>query len=220
MALRKVEIYTRFERFWHWTQAALIITLLFTGLAIHGTHSLIAFGPAVMIHTIAAILLLLLWVFATFWLFTTGEWRQYLPTTKNLFKVARYYAFDIFKGKEHPYVKTWRRKHNPLQALTYMLLKVAIFPAIWMSGIAYLVISFGLGGQRLTSWLDVIADVHTIAAIAVLTFVIAHLYILTTGHGFIAHVKGMITGFDEVEMSEEEYVCLKMEFPNRVIDQG
>ena len=29
----RMYLFTRFERFWHWSQAALIITLLFTGFA-------------------------------------------------------------------------------------------------------------------------------------------------------------------------------------------
>jgi Ni,Fe-hydrogenase I cytochrome b subunit len=31
----KIYLYTRFERFWHWFQALMIITLIVTGLEIH-----------------------------------------------------------------------------------------------------------------------------------------------------------------------------------------
>ena len=31
---RDVMIYSRYERFWHWTQAALIFTLFFSGLGV------------------------------------------------------------------------------------------------------------------------------------------------------------------------------------------
>ena len=57
---REVMIYTRYERFWHWSQAVLVFTLFFTGLAIHGTHDLVPFGLAVKIHTNAALLLIAL----------------------------------------------------------------------------------------------------------------------------------------------------------------
>jgi len=191
----------------------LIFILLFSGFAIHGVYELISFGDAVTLHTWAAILLLILWAFAIFWLFTTGEWRHYIPTAQNFMKVAHYYAYGIFKGEHHPYRKTYRRKHNPLQALTYLLLKVVIFPAIWITGIAYLLMSFGQGDFLEWIGLALIAQVHTIAAISIAVFVIAHVYLLTTGHSFIGHVRPMITGYDEVDLTEEELAYLRTDEP-------
>jgi len=162
---------------------------------------------------------LVIWAFATFWLFTTGEWRHYMPTGSNLIKVARYYAFGIFKGEHHPYIKTYRRKHNPLQALTYLMVKTIIFPAVWISGIAYLLISFGLTDLVSVFGINSVeftATIHTIAAIAIVVFVIAHVYLLTTGHSFVEHLKPMITGYDEVELTDEELAYLRADEPNRI----
>ncbi len=218
MAIHTIEVYKRFERLWHWSQMALILTLLVTGFAVHGVHSFIDFKTAVTLHTVAALAMLGVWTFAVFWLITTGEWRHYMPTMTNLAEVAHYYAIGIFRGDRHPYIKTYLRKHNPLQALTYLLVKIIIFPAIWITGIAYLLISFGIGGDFFAGiGLGFIADLHTIAAVAILAFVCAHLYILTTGdHGFIAHVKPMITGFDEVDLTDEQYAYLKSDEPIRM----
>ena len=99
-----VMIYTRYERFWHWSQAALIFTLLFTGLAIHGSHGLLDFKTAVTVHTYGAIALIVLWVFTTFWNFMTGQWRQYLFKA-GIWKVIRFYAYGILAGEPHPYKK-------------------------------------------------------------------------------------------------------------------
>jgi thiosulfate reductase cytochrome b subunit len=199
---------------------ALIATLLFTGFAVHGVHSLLDFETAVAVHTIAALTMIGIWIFATFWLFTTGEWRHYMPTVTNLSTVARYYTIGIFKGEQHPYIKTYRRKHNPLQALTYLLVKIIIFPAIWITGIAYLLISFGIGGDFFADiGLGFIADLHTVAAIAIMAFVCVHLYLLTTGdHGFIDHVKPMVTGFDDVDLTDEEYAYLRTGEPGKLKD--
>lgn len=212
----KLRVFKRFERLWHWSQMALIFTLIFTGFGVYGVHDLISFSDAVTIHTGAALILLGIWAFATFWLFTTGEWRHYMPTRKNFIKVARYYSFGIFKGEHHPYIKTYRRKHNPLQALTYLLVKTVIFPAIWISGIAYLLISFGLG--EFFSGIDIgwIAVIHIIAAFAIVMFVIAHVYLLTTGHSFVEHVKPMITGYDDVDLTDEELAYLRANEPNTI----
>ena len=215
----KLQVFKRFERMWHWSQMALIFTLIFTGFRVHGTHELISFNNAVTIHTWAALILLVIWAFATFWLFTTGEWRHYMPTGINLFKVARYYAFGIFKGEHHPYIKTYRRKHNPLQALTYLMVKTIIFPAVWISGIAYLLISFGLTDLVSVFGINSVeftATIHTIAAIAIVVFIIAHVYLLTTGHSFVEHLKPMITGYDDVELTDEELAYLRADEPNRI----
>lgn len=219
MALHTIQVFKIFERIWHWSQAALIFTLLFSGFAIHDLHRLIDFQTAVTIHTFAALILLGIWAFAIFWLFTTGEWRHYLPTTENFITVARYYAFGIFKGEHHPYIKTYRRKHNPLQALTYLLVKIVIFPAIWISGLIYLAFSFGLKEYFQSIGLGLIADIHTAAAFAILVFVILHIYLLTTGHSFIVHVRSMITGYDEVDLSDEEYAYLKADKPGKLLEK-
>mgnify|MGYP003572779632 CR=1 FL=1 len=39
----RIYIFKRFERFWHWSQAALIITMLVTGFEVHGSYTLFGF---------------------------------------------------------------------------------------------------------------------------------------------------------------------------------
>jgi len=212
-----VVIFTRFERFWHWSQMSLIMLLIFSGFRIHGFYDVIEFETAVEIHTFAALTLLVIWAFAVFWLFTTSAWRHYLPTKDGLFKVIRYYAYGIFKNEAHPYKKTYLRKHNPLQALSYLLLKIFLFPAIWISGLIYL--TYGFWSESMansTEILTFIAIIHTISAFAIDVFVVAHVYLLTTGHSFREHVKPMITGFDEVELTDEEIAFLKANEPNKI----
>lgn len=221
MAKQNVRVFSVFERIWHWSQALMIFTLVFTGLAIHGTHQLIDFGLAVTIHTTVALALLVLWAFVTFWLFTTGELRHYVPSLtakcqRTLLSVARYYAYGIFKGEHHPYQKTMLRKHNPLQGISYLLLKIVIFPAVWVSGIAYLLVSVGLVDLSGLVSLNVIALVHTAAAVVIIMFVIIHVYLLTTGHSFKAHLMPMISGRDEVELTKEQYDYLLANEPNRL----
>lgn len=216
MSERLVRIYPGFERFWHWSQMLLIMALLFTGLGMHGLHSLLPFGLAVTVHTIAALLLIVLWVFAIFWHLTTGTWRHYVPTTEGLWKVARFYAYGIFKGEHHPYRKAYWRKHNPLQALSYLALKLFLFPAIWVSGLIYLTYGFWETVPNATLWLTFVANLHLLVAYAIAAFVVAHVYLLTTGHSFREHVAPMITGYDKVELSEAEEAYLMQDEPGRL----
>lgn len=216
MTTRLVRIYPLFERFWHWAQMALIFVLLFTGFALHGLHGFVSFRTAVTTHTWAAIALIVLWVFAIFWHLTTGTWVHYVPTTKGLFRVARFYVFGIFKGEHHPYRKAYWRKHNPLQALSYLALKLVLFPAIWLSGIAYLTYNLWQHRPAAGILLEVVANIHLLAAFAIAAFIIVHVYLLTIGHSFVAHVKPMITGFDEVDLTPEEEAYLKADEPVRL----
>lgn len=126
----RIYLFTRFERFWHWMQAALIITLLVTGFAIHGSHGLLDFRTAVEVHELAAWLLIGLWVLAIFWHFTTGQWKHYVPTLSNIDRMVKYYAYGIFTGAPHPYKVTVERKHNPLQRIAYLGVKLLINPLV------------------------------------------------------------------------------------------
>lgn len=208
MNKRNVMIYTRYERFWHWSQAVLIFALFFTGLRVHGSHHLIPFDQAVQIHTWAAIALMVLWVFTTFWNFTTGQWRQYL-FKKGILKVIRFYAYGILAGEPHPYKKSLQRKQNALQSLAYMTFMTLIGPALWVTGILYLLYNLWSHYSWSADGLWVIALLHTAAAFAMGTFVIIHIYMTTTGKTPLHYVKTMITGYDEIELSEVEEAYLK-----------
>jgi thiosulfate reductase cytochrome b subunit len=221
MALHTIRIFSYFERIWHWSQMLLIFILVFTGLAVHGTHDLIDFDLAVTIHSIVAVLLLVLWAFVTFWLFTTGEIRHFIPAMtskcgKTLLSVARYYAFGIFKGEHHPYQKTMLRKHNPLQGISYLLLKIVIFPTIWISGIAYLLLSVGVVDFSGIISTEAIAIIHYMAAVVIIMFIIIHVYLLTTGHSFKEHVMPMINGRDKVDLTKEQYDYLVTHDPDKI----
>lgn len=197
---QKIYVFKRFERFWHWSQALLIIALLVTGFEVHGSYRLLGFERAVNWHTSLAWSLVGLWVFAIFWHVTTGEWRQYIPTLGKVDAMAKYYAYGIFTGAPHPFRVTRLRKHNPLQRLAYLGVLLLISPLIWFSGWLYLFQSqwtaWGLSAYLSLEW---VAFFHALGAFLMLTFLIAHVYLITTGHTPAAHLKAMLTGWEEGE---------------------
>jgi len=204
---REVLIYKGFERFWHWTQAFLIMFLAFTGFEIHGVYAFLGYREAVRWHNIAAYMFLGLTVFAIFWHLTTGEWKQYLPTVKNLKAYLEFYLFGIFKNAPHPTKKTVLSKLNPLQRLTYLGLKVVIFPMSVFSGLLYMFYRYptrhGVDWINIGS-LEIVAIVHTVAAFLLITFLIVHLYLITTGHTLFSNLRAMITGYEEIEDEEKQ----------------
>ncbi|HBD08772.1 MAG TPA: cytochrome B, partial [Syntrophobacteraceae bacterium] len=109
-----IYLYSRYERFWHWLQSALIITLLLTGFETNSLYSLFGFQRAAEVHNFVGISWLIAFLFFVFWVMTTGEWRQYIPTSKKMVLVVRYYLYGIFRGEPHPVPKRKEAKHNPL----------------------------------------------------------------------------------------------------------
>jgi thiosulfate reductase cytochrome b subunit len=197
--METIYLYTRYERFWHWFQMCLIFLLLITGFEVHGTYTLLGFETAVEVHNAVGLTWLIAFAFFVFWVFTTGEWKQYVPTTKKMIDVMRYYAYGIFKGEPHPVPKRKEAKHNPLQRLTYLGLAAALLPIQMLTGFLY------WGYNSWEAWgltfisLGAIAIIHMAGAFAILSFIVVHVYMTTTGHKISAHVKAMITGWEDVE---------------------
>jgi len=195
----KIYLYTRYERLWHWLQGLMIICLIVTGLEIHGTYKLLGFQTAVNIHNFIGLSWLILFAFFVFWLFTTGEWKQYIPTTKKLFSVILFYAWGIFQGKPHPIQKSKGAKHNPLQRLAYLGISAMLLPVQMVTGLLYYL--YNDIPQILP--LSVLAVIHTLVALLLLNFLVIHLYMTTTGHSLFSHIAGMITGWEEVYETTE-----------------
>ncbi len=198
--LKKVYMYSRFERFWHWAQALLIIVLGITGFEIHGSYTLMGFDTAHDVHEFCAWSWFVLYAFVIFWMATTGEWRQYIPTTKRMLDVCVYYGVGIFQGKDHPVPKTERIKHNPLQRMTYLGISVIIIPAQMITGFLFLFYNdWPAWGWSGFLNLNVVALLHTIGAFGFVVFLVVHIYMTTTGHTVGAHMKAMITGYEDVK---------------------
>lgn len=194
--MARIILFTRFERFWHWTQALLIISMLVTGFEIHGTYRLLGFHQAHVVHTTALWGFIVLWVLALFWHITTGQWRHYIPTMKNVDRIVRFYAIGIFKGEPHPFKPTVERKHNPMQAQAYLAITLLVLPLLWIAGLAYLFYN-ELAAAGFGIELETVAVLHTIGAFLILAFLVTHVYLGTTGHTPLAHFKAMVTGWED-----------------------
>jgi len=198
---KKVYLYKRFERFWHWAQTLLIFTLIFTGFEIHGVSSFMGYQNAVEWHNNAAWAFIILIVFAIFWHLTTDEWRNYIPTANNFKAQVQYYLTGIFRNAPHPTRKRSLSKLNPLQRLVYFFLKVLLIPLMVFTGLFYLYFHYPVKGIELES-LEYVAVLHTLGAYLLLSFIIIHLYLITTGRTITSNLKAMLTGWEE--MDEEE----------------
>lgn len=210
--MKKIYIYKGFERFWHWTQASLIIFLIVTGFEIHYSWFIFGFEHAVLFHRIASYLLMILIALAIFWHFVTGEWKQYIPTTSKLKEQIVYYSIGMFRGDPHPTHKTELSKMNPLQRIVYLGFKLVLVPITVISGVLYLlhktidknnmVVVSDIPLQTIAFW-------HTLSAFLLVVFLIIHVYMTTTGTTPSSNIRAMITGYEDLE--EENPVIEKDE---------
>ncbi len=205
--MKRIYIYKKFERFWHWTQASLIIFLALTGFEVHGSYDIFGFEKAVLFHRVASWMLIVLIIFAIFWHFVTGEWKQYIPTTKMLKEQILYYTTGIFKGEKHPTHKHELSKLNPLQRLVYLGFKIFLVPLTVISGFLYLghksfdqnniVVVKDISLESIAIW-------HTLGAFLLIVFLVVHVYMTTTGKTPSSNIQAMITGYEEIEEEDEE----------------
>ncbi|MBI3564396.1 MAG: cytochrome b/b6 domain-containing protein [Elusimicrobia bacterium] len=195
--MSRVYLFKRYERFWHWAQAALVLTLVASGFEVHGTWRLFGFERAVHVHEASGLGLLLLTLFTMFWHATTGEVVHFVPTRKNFAEQVRFYTSGIFRRAPHPEIPTPEKKFNPIQRAAYFSLLILVFPVQLLAGVVYLGTPLWPGLIDALGGLRGVALLHTAGAFAMLSFLIVHLYMITTGDTLWGNLKSMVTGYAE-----------------------
>jgi thiosulfate reductase cytochrome b subunit len=203
---QRVYMYQVYERFWHWLQTVTIILLLFTGLIIHrpDLFGIFSFAGVVLLHNVLAAILVVNAGLSLFWHVVGGEIRQYIPRPYGFFDQAivqaKYYLRGIFRNEEHPFEKTRERHLNPLQQITYfgilnVLLPLQILTGALMWGVQqWPQFAAALGG------LPLLAPFHALVAWLFAAFIVAHVYLTTTGHKPLSGIEAMVTGWEVVEV--------------------
>ena len=207
---KRIFIYSLYARLWHWTQAIVIILLLFTGLEIHMPDSFPLFGfpNSIFIHNVLGVAMLVNAFLAAFYHFATGEIRQYLPEPHGFINQAilqmKYYLYGIFHGKPHPFEKVPEKKLNPLQQITYVIILNILLPIQVVTGV--LIWTSGHWPDLTAGFatLHFLAALHSLAAWLFGVFLIVHIYLSTTGHQPLTYLKAIISGWEEVEVIKGE----------------
>lgn len=191
-------IFKRFERFWHWAQAVLVLLLIVSGIEMHGLIELFGFGQSSEFHHWAGFIWGALVVLIFTWVFTTGEWKQFVPDTKGIDGVIKYYLYGVFVGAQHPHHMSPESKFNPLQRIAYLGLLFGLVPIQIITGLIF----FFFPELRAAGYIDnigLVAMIHTFCAYAVIAFLIVHLYLITLGAKLSSHLKAMITGKETID---------------------
>ncbi len=203
--MQKELIYTLYERFWHWLQAVMILTLLFTGFSVHysGSAGVISFATAVRLHNVVGWLLVINAFLGFFYYVTTGTVRQLIPEPRELHVLAwrqlRYYLYGMFHGEPHPLQRSRQRRLNPLQQLTYLAILNILLPIQVVTGVTLWFMQYSPELMHRVGGIGNLAAVHMLGAWFFAAFVLAHIYLATTGPTLWQHFVTMITGYEIVE---------------------
>jgi thiosulfate reductase cytochrome b subunit len=189
-------------RIWHWSNALLILILGITGMSVHFADPdlmLVEFSLAVRIHNIAGVTLIGAYLFFVVANIVSGNWWQFVPKPpgilQRLIKQALWYGIGVFKGEPHPHEPSKDEHFNVLQAVTYWNVMYLLMPVILISGLIYLYPEFAPDTLFGFDGLLPIALVHYLSAVAILLFMLSHIYLGTTGKTVGQMFRMMITGW-------------------------
>ncbi len=207
---KKIKLYGRYERVWHWALAGSTSVLLLTGFEIHYPGAIGFFGMqnATLFHNVAAAVFIINSIFSVFYYVTNSKVKQFIPQKQNLIANLKsqmmYYGYEIFRGPTHHEEKTMDSKFNPLQQLTYLGLLNILLPLQMVTGLLMWGVDKVPEISRTLDGYTYLGPVHTAGSWMFFLFLIIHVYLTTTGDTPLAHIKSMITGEEHVPLAVKQ----------------
>lgn len=192
--LRRVYVWELPVRFYHWLNAAAIITLIITGFYIASPLALVSRQEAVyryatgwvrFIHFVAAYIFFFNFLFRIYWGFVGNKyagWRQFIPVSKRFFKeMWQVFRIDILmlKGKEHMSVG-----HNAMAGIIYFFTFIA-FGVQCLTGFGLYAVTSRSWLPRLFAWVPSVLggesmtrEVHHWTMWFFILFAVVHVYLV------------------------------------------
>lgn len=199
---KRFYFYPLWLRIWHGINALGIIILIFSGISMQystSTFVILNFETAINLHNFAGVTVSLSYLLFFFGNILTNNRKYYRikpkGLRKRLLKQARYYLFGMFKGQSAPFPLSEKRKFNPLQKYSYVVVMYFLLPIVIISGIGLLfpelIIeeAYGMSGVMLT------AIVHGIVGFVIFIFLLVHLYVASIGKSPLHNYRSIISGW-------------------------
>ncbi len=198
----KIYLYPLSIRIWHWINAILCLLLILTGLSMQYSnpdYPFMRFDLAVSLHNISGVLLTISYIWFIIANIVTGNGKYYKLKVnglkERLMNQFRYYTVGIFRGQKAPYPIDEKRKFNPLQKFSYVMIMFLVIPLLFITGWALLypetIVTnvFGYSGISMT------AILHAIMGFFVSVFMLVHIYFCTLGTTATSNFKSMFNGW-------------------------
>ncbi len=120
------------------------------------------------------------------------------------FRQAMYYGYGIFRGEPNPHRVDPYYKFNPLQRMLYQILMLFLLPLQFATGLLMWDVKRFSGVIDMVGGLRVVDTVHVLIFIFFVFYMCFHPYLATLGHTPTAHIKAMITGYEDVDEEHAE----------------
>lgn len=194
-------------RLWHWTNAVGFVLMILSGMQIRyvGLIDAVSFRTAVTVHnSVGFVLIANFFVWFLYYLFSDRikAYHPELSPRKHFlgsFRQIYYYGYGIFKGDPNPFHISIYSKFNPLQSMTYQVIMMLLVPIQFYTGILLWDVKRFSAQVDFFGGVRVIDTVHVLIFIALVFYLLVHVYLGTLGHTRTAHFKAMLTGYEDVE---------------------
>jgi len=209
---QRTYLYNAYERIWHWVMAFSLLLLVVSGLGVHfpGGPAALGLDRAVYVHNFMAAVLIGNAFLALFYHLSTNEIMQFLPEGAGAWGRVkawlRYYLHGIFRGATHPTGRSRAGKLNVLQQFAYAGLLNILLPMqvitgslLWATG-QWPELTRAMGGVA------ALAPRHNLGSWLFVSFLVAHVYLTTTGRTALHHLRSMASGWEDVEIPAENPV--------------
>jgi thiosulfate reductase cytochrome b subunit len=203
-AENKIYFYPLWLRIWHGINAIGILFLIFTGFSMQSgmEFSFISFNMAVNLHNVAGIFVSANYLLFFIGNFATNNRKFYIAKPKNFIKrplkQAYYYAWGMFNGMSTPYPLSEKRKFNPLQKYSYLIIMYMAVPFVIFSGLALLFPELIIEQVYTTSGIFITAVLHSTLGFFISIFLIIHIYVASIGKSPLNNFKSIINGWHHV----------------------
>lgn len=194
-------------RIWHWVNALSFIALIVTGLQIRykGIMGLMAFKTAVNVHNVFGFVLIFNFFIWLGYYVLSRKLKVYVPDLspkrfiEGCIRQARYYGYGIFMGEPNPHHATPDNKFNPMQQMAYLNIMALFIPLQMISGLLMWDVKGFAPWIAAAGGIKIVDSVHVLLFLFFSSFLFVHLYLASLGHTPTAHLKAMITGYEETD---------------------
>ncbi len=200
----KLYFYPFWLRTWHAINALGIILLIFTGFSMQSgiESSIISFETSVKIHNITGITIAANYLVFIIGNFISKNINFYFIKPqgffKRLMKQAYYYSYGMFNGMNAPYPLSEKRKFNPLQKYSYVVVMYVVVPIVIISGFGLLFPEMIIEKVYNMTGIFITAVLHSAAGFFISLFLLVHLYVASIGKSPAGNFKSILTGWHNI----------------------
>jgi thiosulfate reductase cytochrome b subunit len=211
--LRKIYIHPLPVRIWHWTNATCFIVLILSAVQIRyvGVINVVSFRTAVLTHNWTGFILIGNYFIWLLFYLNSDKIKAWLPQRprehfEGCLRQMQFYAYGIFVGDRNPFHVTPYSKFNPLQIMLYQVVMLLLVPIQMYTGLLLWDVKHFSAQVEFFGGVRIIDTVHVLIFIFFVFFIQMHVYLATLGHTPTAHIRAMISGYEEFDESDEPRV--------------